>query len=57
MLSLLTRFDLFTIWATVLLAIGLAVVAKIPKSRAAMAAALVWVIGGLPVLVGALRAS
>lgn len=57
MLSLLTRFDLFTIWATVLLAIGLAVVAKIPKSRAAMAATLVWVIGGLPVLVGALRAS
>ena len=56
-LALLTRFDLFTIWATVLLAIGLAVVARIPKSRAAMAAALVWVIGSLPVLLGALRAS
>ena len=56
-LALLTRFDVFTIWATVLLAIGLAIVARIPKSRAAMAAALVWVVGSLPVLLGALRAS
>ncbi|MEO7102100.1 MAG: YIP1 family protein [Gemmatimonadaceae bacterium] len=57
MLGLLSRFDLFTIWATVLLAIGLAVVARIPKSRAAMAGVLVWVIGSLPVVLGALRAS
>ncbi len=57
LLGVLTRFDLFTIWATVLLAIGLAVVARIPKSRAALAAAIVWLVGGLPVLLGALRAS
>ncbi|MEO7042123.1 MAG: YIP1 family protein [Gemmatimonadaceae bacterium] len=56
-LAVLGRFDLFTIWVTVLLAIGLAVVARIPKSRAAMAALLVWVIGSLPVILGALRAS
>ena len=55
LLGLLGRFDIFTIWATVLLAIGLAVVARIPKSRAAMAAVLVWVIGSLPVVLGALR--
>jgi len=56
LLGLLGRFDVFTIWATVLLAIGLAAVARIPKSRAAMAAVLVWVIGSLPVVLGALRA-
>jgi len=57
LLAVLGRFDLFTIWVTVLLAIGLAVVARIPKSRATMAAILVWVIGSLPAILGALRAS
>jgi hypothetical protein len=42
---------------TVLLAIGLSVVARIPRQRAAIAAFIVWVIGALPVLLGALRAS
>jgi hypothetical protein len=55
--ALLGRIDLFTIWVTVLLAIGLAVVARIPRSRAAMAAVIVWVVGSLPVVLGALRAS
>jgi hypothetical protein len=41
----------------VLLAIGLAVVARIPRSRAAIAALVVWIIGSLPVVLGALRAS
>lgn len=53
MLALLGRVDVFTIWVTVLLAIGLAVTGKIPRSRAAMAAALVWVIGALPAVLGA----
>lgn len=57
LLALLSRFDLFTIWVTVLLAIGLAVVARIPKSRASIAAVIVWIVGTLPVLFGALRAS
>ncbi|HEY8310122.1 MAG TPA: Yip1 family protein, partial [Gemmatimonadaceae bacterium] len=35
-IALLGRIDLFTIWVTILLAIGLAVVARIPKSRAAI---------------------
>ena len=42
---------------TVLLVIGLSVVARIPRQRAAIAAIIVWVIGALPALLGALRAS
>ncbi|MEO6778438.1 MAG: YIP1 family protein [Gemmatimonadaceae bacterium] len=57
LVALLGRIDLFTIWVTVLLAIGLAVVARIPRSRAAIAAAVVWIVGSLPVLLSALRAS
>jgi hypothetical protein len=54
-LALLGRIDLFTIWVTVLLAIGLAVVGRIPRSRAAIAAVLVWIFGALPQLLTALR--
>lgn len=52
-LGLASRVDLFTIWVTVLLAIGLHVVGKISRQQAAIAAAIVWVIGGLPVILGA----
>jgi Yip1 domain. len=55
LLALLGRVDVFSIWITVLLAIGLAVTGKIPRSRAAIAGVLVWVIGALPSLLGALR--
>jgi hypothetical protein len=55
LLALLGRVDVFTIWVTVLLAIGLAVTGRIPRSRAAVAAAIVWVLGALPALLGALR--
>jgi hypothetical protein len=55
LLALVGRVDLFTIWVTVLLAIGLSVVGRIPRSRAAIAAVLVWIIGALPQLMGALR--
>ncbi|MDQ6719025.1 MAG: YIP1 family protein [Gemmatimonadota bacterium] len=55
LIALLGRVDVFTIWITVLLAIGLSVTGRIPRARAAMAAACVWVIGALPALLGALR--
>jgi len=45
--TLLSRFDLFTLWATALLAIGLSVTGGISRSKAAIAAALVWLLGGL----------
>ncbi len=56
MIALASRVDLFTIWITVLLAIGLHVVGKIPKQQAAIAAGITWVVGALPAVFGALRA-
>ena len=56
MIALASRVDLYTIWVTVLLAIGLHVVGKIPKQQAAIAAGITWVVGALPALLGALRA-
>jgi hypothetical protein len=55
LLGLIGRIDVFTIWVTVLLAIGLAVTGKISRGRAAMAGAIVWLIGALPALASALR--
>ena len=55
-IALASRVDVFTIWVTVLLGIGLYVVGKVNKQQAAIAAAITWVVGGLPALLGALRA-
>ena len=56
LIALASRVDLFTIWVTVLLAIGIHVVGKIPKQQAAIVAAITWAVGALPALLGALRA-
>ena len=56
LLALVGRIDVFTIWMTVLLAIGLSITGKIPRSQAALAAALVWLLGALPAVLGAVRA-
>jgi hypothetical protein len=56
-IALASRVDVFTIWVTVLLAIGLHVVGKIPKQQAAIVAAITWVVGALFPVFGALRAS
>jgi hypothetical protein len=55
LIALVGRLDLFTIWVTVLLAIGLHVVGKIPIGKAAIAAVIVWILGALPGLYGALK--
>ena len=55
LLGLVGRIDVFTIWVTVLIAIGLAVTGKISRGRAAIAAVVVWLVGALPTLAGALR--
>lgn len=55
LLALLGRVDVFTIWVTVLLAIGLSVTGRIPRSRAAAAAGIVWLCGALPQIMTALR--
>ena len=56
LIALVARLDLFTLWVTVLLGIGLYVTGKVPKAQAYAAAAAVWIIGALPGLFGALRA-
>jgi hypothetical protein len=50
LLGFLGRIDVFTIWVTVLLVIGLSVTGKIPRGRAAIAGVVVWLAGALPVL-------
>ena len=57
LIALGARVDLFTIWVTVLLGIGLHVVGKIPKQQAYIAAAITWVVGALPAVFGALRSA
>ncbi len=56
LLAIVGRLDVFTIWVTVLLVIGLAVTGRIPRSRAAVAGVIMWILGGLVGLLGALRA-
>ena len=55
LLGLVGRIDLFTIWITVLIAIGIAVTGKVSRARASIAAAVVWLVGALPSVAGALR--
>ena len=55
LMSLVTRLDVFTIWETILLAIGLQITGKVSKSNSYIVAAIVWLIGALPGLLGALR--
>lgn len=55
LIALASRVDLFTIWVTVLLAIGIHVVGKIPKQQAYIAAGITWLAGALPAVLGALR--
>ena len=53
--AIVGRLDVFTIWVTVLLAIGLAVTGKISRGKAAIAAAIIWLLGGLPTIAQALQ--
>jgi Yip1 domain len=55
LLAIVGRLDLITIWITVLVAIGLCVTGRIPMAKAAIAAAIVWLVGGLPLIIPALR--
>jgi hypothetical protein len=55
LIGLASRVDLFTIWVTVLLAIGLHVVGKIPKQQAAIVAGITWLVGAIPAVFGAVR--
>lgn len=49
------RFDLFILWTTVLLGIGLSVVARVSRLNGMLAAFAVWMLGTFFALYGALR--
>ena len=55
LLALVGRIDLFTLWVTLLLAIGLSVTGGISRSRAFLAAPLIWAAGAIPIVLQALR--
>ncbi|MGE0353723.1 MAG: YIP1 family protein [Gemmatimonadales bacterium] len=53
--GLMARLDLFTLWGTVLLAIGIKVKGKVSTGQAVVVGVLIWLLGGLPLVLGALR--
>lgn len=55
LLAFIGSLDLFTLWVTALIGIGLYVTAGVKKESAAIVAALIWVVGLVPGLIGALR--
>ena len=57
LLGFLGRIEVFTIWVTVLIGMGLKRMGKIPTGQAALAAAIIWLIGALPTLLGGLAGS
>ena len=56
LMALLLRLDVFTLWITFLLAVGIRVVGKVPMSKALTAAGIVWILGALPGVLGGLAA-
>lgn len=57
LLSILGRVDLFTLWVTFIIVVGIAVMGRISMARAAMAGVLVWIVGALPGLWGGIQAA
>ena len=55
LLGLLSRVSIGVVWATILIAIGLHVVGRIPKGRAYAAAIIIWVLGSALAVASAAR--
>lgn len=55
-IALAGRLDIFALWFTVLVAVGVYATGKVTKGRAVVFGVLLWVIGSLPAILGALRA-
>ncbi len=53
LLGVLGRIDAFTLWVTLLIGVGLAVMGRRSAGQAAAGAAIVWVLGATPVLLQA----
>jgi len=54
MITFLMRVDLFYLWSTILIAIGAQVIGRVPRAQSYILAALIWVVGAIPALAGAL---
>jgi hypothetical protein len=54
-ITALSRLDITVLWATGLIAVAYATIGKASKGTAWTAAILLWVLGALPALLGALR--
>lgn len=55
LLALAGRVDVFTLWVTALIAIGIKVIARTTTTQAVAGALIVWFIGALPVLYQAMK--
>jgi len=55
LLALLGRIDVFTLWITVLVAIGLKTMGRTSTGSAALGAALVWLLGAIPLMFQGMR--
>lgn len=55
--NLLGRVDLFTVWVTVLVTLGLIHTAKVERTKAIAGGVALWVVGGLPALLQVFSAS
>jgi hypothetical protein len=53
LVGLLSRLDIFTVWAVVLAAIGVMVIGGASRGKAVALAVAVWVVGSIPVVLGA----
>ncbi|MGQ0702809.1 MAG: YIP1 family protein [Gemmatimonadales bacterium] len=53
-MGLLGRIEVFTLWVTILIGMGLKRMGKITTSQAALGAAIIWLVGALPSLLGGL---
>lgn len=54
LLAFVGRIELFTIWVTILIAIGIREMGRIPTGQAAIASVVVWFLGALPTVLPAL---
>ena len=54
-LALLGRIDVFTLWVTIVIAIGIKVMGRATTGQAVVGAVLVWLVGSIPMLLQALR--
>jgi len=57
MLALGQRLDLFLVWFTILVAVGIYVAGKTTKARAVVFGVLLWLVGSIPAILGAVKAA